>query len=121
MIFRLRANCTFEAKDLDTAYIVLSEHFLGMSVNFSDRKLTGEYQVKPEETKEVDDKYKRKYQDVPVPFGNFKDMMVAEVPDWYLDKCLLEQDWIEKKFPEVFAVAKQERAYRDKWHIKVTE
>ena len=122
MKFQIRANLTFEASDKTDAYLILSDYFLGLSRNNPNPKLKGECQVNPEETKEVDDKFKRKYQDVAITFGNtFVGKMVAEVPDWYLDKCLLEQDWVEKKYPEVYAVAKIERAYRNKWHIKVTE
>jgi hypothetical protein len=120
--FRIRANLTFQTDDLTNAYLALSDYFYGLHMNNPNLNFKGECQVKEEETKEVDDKFKRKYEDVAITFGNtFVGKMVAEVPDWYLDKCLLEQDWVEKKYPKVYAVAKQERAYRDKWHIKVTE
>jgi len=119
MKFRIRANFTFQADDLEKAFLSLADYFMGMGK--VKLILDGACEVKLEETKEVDDKFKRKYEDVAIPFGNFKDQMVSEVPDWYLDKCLLGMDWVEEKFPKVYASAKQERTYRVKWHIEVTE
>jgi hypothetical protein len=120
MKFRIRADFTISAENKTNALLKLSECFRDWSEEVLP-VFNGVCKIDAEEEKEVDDKFKRKYEDVVIPFGNFKDKMVSEVPDWYLDKCLLGQDWVAEKFEKVYNSALQERVYRVKWHIQVEE
>jgi uncharacterized protein (DUF3820 family) len=66
---------------------------------------------------EIDPKYKRTYEDKPFPFGAHRDVLICDVPKSYLN-WILEQEWFEEKFKDLYDLVKLEIAYRDKWHIK---
>ena len=67
---------------------------------------------------EIDEKYKRKYEDVIVPFGKFQGKLLADVPNWYIT-WMSDQSFVEKDFPKIYAMIKLETEYRKKWHIEV--
>ena len=68
--------------------------------------------------KSVGEEFKRKYEDMALPFGKFRGKLLADIPNYYLN-WLLEQEWFEVDHPKIHTIAKMERDYRKKWHIEV--
>lgn len=51
--------------------------------------------------------------------GVHKDKDIEDVPNQYLE-YILEQDWFEKKYPDLMKAAEKELEYRNKFNIVIT-
>lgn len=54
------------------------------------------------------------HQDLTIPFGKFKDQLIADIEYSYL-QFLLDQEWFWVKFPEHVKQIKIEIQYRKEW------
>lgn len=61
-----------------------------------------------------------KQQDLNIPFGRYRDKLIADVPNNYLN-WLLDQDWFCIKHPVILEQIKIELSYRKKFNITVEE
>ncbi len=55
-----------------------------------------------------------------MPFGKFKGKTVDELPNSYLN-WLLEQDWFEKNFEDLYEVVEAEAAWREEVGVHIGE
>jgi uncharacterized protein (DUF3820 family) len=51
------------------------------------------------------------YEDIALPFGRFKGQLLADISNSYLE-WLLDQEFVELKYPKLFQIAKLEQQYR---------
>jgi len=63
---------------------------------------------------------KKTYTDIPMSFGKYRGFLVADLPDSYLN-YLLDQDFVQDKYPEIRRIAKMEKDYRKKWDVTVED
>jgi uncharacterized protein (DUF3820 family) len=60
----------------------------------------------------------RKYEDKPLPFGKYKDILICDVPNWYLEYLKGEQ-WFKQKFIDLFELIEKELKYRKQFDIDI--
>lgn len=58
------------------------------------------------------------YRDMPLPFGKFKGQLLADVPNFYLE-WLLNQEFVELKFTDLWEMAKMESKYREEFGVDI--
>jgi uncharacterized protein (DUF3820 family) len=56
------------------------------------------------------------YKDVKIPFGKFRGKLLADIPNSYLT-WLLEQEFFELRFKDIWKMTKLEKEYRKKFNI----
>ena len=58
------------------------------------------------------------YEDIEMPFGSYKGELLADVPNSYL-KWILDQEFVEEKYPRLYKLAKMEEQYRITFNINI--
>lgn len=58
------------------------------------------------------------YEDKPLPFGKYKGELIADLPNGYLE-WLLDQEWFEEKFVDLWKLTKKEMGYRERFDIVI--
>ena len=58
------------------------------------------------------------YEDIEMPFGSHKGELLADVPNSYL-KWILDQEFVEEKYPRLYKLAKMEEQYRITFNINI--
>jgi uncharacterized protein (DUF3820 family) len=58
------------------------------------------------------------YKDITLPFGKYKGQLLADVPNFYI-AWLLDQEFVEEKFPKLYEMAKMESQYREEFGITI--
>jgi uncharacterized protein (DUF3820 family) len=58
------------------------------------------------------------YEDIEMPFGSHKGELLADIPSSYL-KWILDQEFVEEKYPKLYRLAKMEEQYRLNFNIKI--
>ena len=56
------------------------------------------------------------HKDLPIPFGKFKDKLIADIDTSYLN-YLIGEDWFQVKFQELYNQVKIELVYRTRWGV----
>jgi len=58
------------------------------------------------------------YEDIAMPFGSYKGVLLADVPSTYL-RWLIDQEFVEEKYPKIWKLARMEEQYRITFNIKI--
>jgi len=69
---------------------------------------------------EPDDEFGKPRSAWEIPFGKYRGTSLESVPDAYL-KWLLEQEWMEEKYPNERELVEGELEYREKWGLHVKD
>lgn len=60
----------------------------------------------------------RKYNDVKLPFGKFENILLADIPNGYLE-WLTDQEFVENRYPTLYRMALLEKKYRNDFDIVI--
>jgi uncharacterized protein (DUF3820 family) len=62
----------------------------------------------------------REYEDKPIPFGKYKDILICDVPNWYLEYIIGEK-WFKEKFVDLLILIEKELKYRKQFDIIIKD
>jgi uncharacterized protein (DUF3820 family) len=60
------------------------------------------------------------YEDIRLSFGKYRNELLADIPNSYLD-WLLDQEFVEEKHPKLFTLAKIESHYRQQFDVYIED
>jgi uncharacterized protein (DUF3820 family) len=60
------------------------------------------------------------YEDIKIPFGKYKNELLADVPNSYLE-WLLDQEFVETKYSKLYKLCKLEKHYRNEFDIYIDD
>lgn len=60
----------------------------------------------------------REYEDKPLTFGKYKDVLICDIPNWYLE-FLEGERWFKEKYKDLFEIVQKEIKYRKQFDINI--
>jgi uncharacterized protein (DUF3820 family) len=62
----------------------------------------------------------REYEDKPLTFGKYKDILICDIPNWYLE-FLEGEKWFKEKYSILFELVQKEMKYRQQFDIHIKD